>query len=256
MAMPHGLTFAPPYADRSANPNGFSYWWQMMQLVFDLPNPHRFPALPDFSQGDRKILHRYVATCQELAESTVLSHKGGVTVKIKDQNAEPDLRIDFPPKEAIRGTTVLFRQLANPGELASYSKVRKIVGKRIHEARDAHTAQREEWQKGWNSAHSQLNAGLLPAMADRKALTLRGAHPSVLVVGEDVRPQELIKIFQYGDLIHWGDKLEAHEALHQDPYSSAFETMNFLQVVSQLGHFYLGYSLLVRAAMGEQTIPA
>lgn len=65
--------------------------------------------LPNFAQRDQRVLRRYVAACEELAESTVLGHKGGVTVNLKDQNAEPYVRIDFPPKEAIRGTTVLFK---------------------------------------------------------------------------------------------------------------------------------------------------
>ncbi|WP_406399584.1 hypothetical protein OH805_11075 [Streptomyces sp. NBC_00879] len=48
-ALPQPLRFAPPYADRSANPSGYAYWWQLIRLVFDLPDPRKFPPLTGFS---------------------------------------------------------------------------------------------------------------------------------------------------------------------------------------------------------------
>ncbi|MFD3439036.1 hypothetical protein ACFWU3_16190 [Streptomyces sp. NPDC058685] len=32
-ALPQPSRFAPPYADRSANPLGYAYWWQLIRLV-------------------------------------------------------------------------------------------------------------------------------------------------------------------------------------------------------------------------------
>ncbi len=69
------------------------------------------------------------------------------------------------------------------------------------------------------------------------------------VPGEDVKPQELLSLFQYGDLIHWDRHAGALSALAGDDLLYKYATMHFLEVVIQLSHFYLGYSLLVARAM-------
>lgn len=190
---PQPLRFAPPYAHVAATPRGYAYWWQLFRFVFDLPDPNRFPLLSGFNNEERAVLGRYVDVCEELAESTVLSHDGGLTFRVEDgqERVEPN----FPPKEAIRGTAVLFRQLASSEEEASYSKTRKIIGRRIYELADDRRDERQESQVRWNRAHGQLQGGLLTTMVDRKIVALHGGHASVPVVGEDVRPQELLSLF-------------------------------------------------------------
>ena len=86
-------------------------------------------------------------------------------------------------------------------------------------------------------------------MADRKVLLQMGASADFPVVGEDVSPTSLISIFQYGDLIHWGKRGDDHKALmEQNSFFAQRDQMDYLESVIQLSHFYLGYSLLVRAA--------
>lgn len=250
MALPQPLRFTPPYADKASRPEGYAYWWQLFRLVFDLPDPNRFPGLAGFNDDEMLMLERYVDVCEELAESSVLSHDGGMTVRITGGNTE-QVETSFPPKEAIRGTAVLFRQLASSDEEASYSKVRRAIGRRIHEAIDDRRDERQEIQVRWNRAHGQLHAGLLTAMADRRALELSGAHPSVPVPREDVKPQELLSLFQYGDLIHWGKNAAALRNLAGDDFLYNSAMMEYLSVVLQLSHFYLGYSLLVSRAIGH-----
>ncbi|WP_371480695.1 hypothetical protein [Kitasatospora sp. NBC_00315] len=250
LALPQPLRFAPPYADRSPNPEGYAYWWQLFRLVFDLPNPASFAKLPGISAAELRILRRYVHTCQELSESTVLSHSSGVSINMND--GVEAVVADFPVKEAIRGTTVLFRQMASAQEPASYSQVRKIIGQIAHQHHDEHRDQRLELQRLWNRAHGQLNSRLLTAMADRRALELMGAHPNLPVPGEDVKPQEVLSLFQYGDLIHWDRHAEAFQEVANDDFQHKWETLNFLSVMTQLSHFYLGYSLLVARSVGDR----
>lgn len=247
-ALPYALSFPPPYADRSEKPLGYSHWWQYMQLVFDLPNPSKFPRLGDFSPEEDLILDRFLETCEELSEATILSHDTSMTVSF-EADGEPEIIANFPKKEAIRGAAVLFRQLNSTEERACYAKVRNIISRHVNELGDEHRDQRKEWHVRWGRAAGKLNAHLLTAMADRKVLEQMGAHRDSPVVGEDVSPTSLISIFQYGDLIHWGRRGEEHKALmEQDSFLAQRDQMNYLESVIQLSHFYLGYSLLVRAS--------
>jgi len=249
--LPQPLDFPPPYVENAKDQEGFSYWWQLIKYVFDLPDPHLFPPLSGFSAEERIVLLRYVAMCRELAESTVLSYEGGIEFKTKNGNVT--FTADEPPREAIRGTVVLFRQLASDDERASYSTVRKIIGRRIHEVVDEHSGQRDEWQRRWNRARAALMSGMLTAMADRKVIDSMGGSRDVPVPGEDVRPTELISLFQYGDLIHWDKQREAMGALVADDFMHKFRTLQFLEVIIQLSHVYLGYSILVRRALDLPT---
>lgn len=195
------------------------------------------------------MLKRYVDVCEELAESSVLSHDGGFTVTVEE--GKERIEANFPPKEAIRGTAVLFRQLASAEEEASYRKVRKAIGRRIHEVADERQDEREDYQRSWNRAHGQLQANLLTAMVDRKVVRQQSGHESVPVVGEGVGPQELLSLFQYGDLIHWGKHAAALRTLAGDDFAYTRAMYDYLSVVIQLSHFYLGYSLLVARALAR-----
>jgi hypothetical protein len=220
-------------------------------LVFDLPNPHRFPPLAGFTNEESGVLMRYVQSCRELAESTVLSYR--TRLAFKSENGKPTVEADEPPREAIRGTVVLFRQISAEDETASYSRVRKIIGRRIHETRDEYADQRNEWQRRWNRTRGSLMSELLTAMADREAIRRMGGAETVPVPGEDVSPAELFSLFQYGDLIHWGDRRHAIGALMADEVIYRLRAFQFLEGVVQLSHFYIGYSVIVRRALDLPT---
>jgi hypothetical protein len=167
-----------------------------------------------------------------------------------DGSTKQTVTAQFPPREAIRGTTVLFRQLYSTEERASYTTVRKIIGRRIHECADADRDRRSETQKHWNKAHGQLRAYLLTCLADRAACEAQG-WTTAQIPNFDVKPEAIIKLFQYGDLIHWGDGAEELGELSKDEFHHAWNTMHYLETVIQLSHFYLGYSLLAKAAIAD-----
>ncbi|WP_158716501.1 hypothetical protein [Streptomyces sp. NRRL S-1314] len=250
-ALPQPLRFPPPYADRTANPDGYSYWWQLFRLVFDLPDPRNFPALDSFSADELTVIKRYIRCCEELAESTVLSSDSSIKLHVTradDGTQTENFTANFPPREAIRGTTVLFRQLYSNAERASYTKVRQIIGRHIHGTQDADRDRRDEMQRRWNRTHGQLRAYLLTYMADRVVCEARGWHTG-MIPNAEVKPEELTKLFLYGDLIHWGDGAEELDQLSSDEVTHAWNTLRYMQVVAQLSHFYLGYSLLAKAAI-------
>ncbi|CAL9609650.1 hypothetical protein [Streptomyces sp. SudanB52_2052] len=254
-ALPQPLRFPPPYADRTTNPSGYSYWWQLFKIVFDLPDPRRFPSLRGFSTDELAVIKRYIACCEELSESTVLSSRGGIRLSVQrapDGSQKEKLTAEFPPREAIRGTTVLWRQLYSNEERASYTKVRKIIGRRIHDTLDSERDRRDEVQRRWNRAHGQLRAYLLTFLADRTVCEARGWSTDMLP-NADVKPEALVRLFQYGDLIHWGEGAEELGHLSNDEFNHAWNTLRYLEIVIQLSHFYLGYSLLAKAAISQST---
>ncbi|CAL9296414.1 hypothetical protein SUDANB52_02536 [Streptomyces sp. SudanB52_2052] len=69
----------------------------------------------------------------------------------------------------------------------------------------------------------------------------------------DVKPEALVRLFQYGDLIHWGEGAEELGHLSNDEFNHAWNTLRYLEIVIQLSHFYLGYSLLAKAAISQST---
>jgi hypothetical protein len=256
-ALPQRLRFPPPYADRSSNPDGYSYWWQLFRLVFDLPDPSKFPKLSGFSDEEIIRIRRFVSCCEELAESTLLSHK--VSLKLNWTNSEDGtqtekITADFPPRESVRGTTVLFRQIYSNEELASYNAVRKIIGRRAAEQGDEHRDHRTEMQKRWNGAQGKLRAYLLTYLADKMvhdSLKTSGQPDGLALPGHDVKPEAIIRLFQYGDLIHWGSGAQEMGELTQSEFLLKWNTMHYLEVVTQLSHFYLGYSMIARKAIGD-----
>lgn len=240
------LNFAPPYAEFAASPEGFRFWWLQLQYVFDLPNPHRFPRLMIDDPDLLRKIRRYQQVCKQLSVSTLLSFDGSTKLSWKQGDDEPIVTTVAPTVEAIRGVSATFRQIASDNELASYTAVRKAIGIAIENQADEHRDQRREWQKKWNRARGQLNMFSLRFLVERKMHSEMGhSAPDQWASDADVKPLSLIRKFQYGDLLHWGDTRDDLEDLQRnDAASHALSFHKFLTSIIQLSHFYLGYAQL------------
>ncbi len=76
--------------------------------------------------------------------------------------------------------------------------------------------------------------------------------PGDLLPGEGgLSPTQLFSTYQYGDLIHWGSKRDALRAVESDPFDSAWTRIQFLDAATALTHLYLGFALIVKAALGR-----
>jgi hypothetical protein len=71
----------------------------------------------------------------------------------------------------------------------------------------------------------------------RKGMRLRSVSDDVPVTDEVVQPQQLLSLFQYGDLIHWGKQAAALRALAVDDFSYTKGMHDYISVVSQPSHF-------------------
>jgi hypothetical protein len=250
--LPQPLKFAPPLASLSSNTAGFARAWQFFRYAFDLPDPSKFLALGTrLGATDIAAVERFVATCEKLAGYSLLSAAGSVTISVASSDSDPSIVTDLPSSESITAATTLFRQLHAKDEKASFHVVSSILGKQIHIDHDEHSDQRLEYLKVWKSCYGKIQARRLAAIVARKAIANQGGHPSVPVPFEDESPTFLISLFEYGDLIHWGEKRDKHRALMQEPVFRELAQMRFLDAVTDLSHFYFGFSLMLRAAFPQ-----
>lgn len=245
--LPQPLTFAPPYANLASDPQGFSRFWQFAHYAFRLPDPATFPAFPAEPQPeDRVTLDRFVSSCRELAGYTMMSAHDTVEM-FPNARSGSGHRATFSSSEVIRGASVLFRQLYAE-DSGSYRAVVQIVSKTHRTTRDQFTDQRADWLGVWRPVHGKLLQQRIEAIVARKSLRAEGAHESIPVPFEHESPTELLSVFFYGDLIHWGNSRPKHDSLIKNPLMQDLRKLRFLEAMVGLAHYYLGISAMLTTA--------
>lgn len=254
LAADYPLSFPPPLAECSDNPSGFEHNWHLIQYVFNLPDPRRFPPFANIAPGrPLDILQRYSAAAKELAESTFLAHPTGMTVTVLDGGKSEQIDKAFAPKENVRGFSVLFRQFHSNDESASFNAVQGVLRQLNKQEDDGFITIRTQYLTAWARAAGKLRGFPLKVLVG-KQLQAQGRWPSGPVVGEkDPTPEMLISIYNYGDDIHWGDKHERIAAWEKSPFDSAWMRMSFFEAIVGLAHIYIGFALLVDTAFGQAT---
>jgi hypothetical protein len=244
------LTFPPPYGEFSSDPPAFNFWWGLMQFVFELPNPYEFPSFP-VNASDRARLMEYVDTCDELSESPLLTHGGGVKISAKFDGATT-AELDAPPLEIVRGATVLFRQVAADEERGSWNNTRNVVSRIVRDHNGGALSQHHEVLRAWNGARGKLCAHLLKSLAQERMYKQSGVADMSLFSTSDVKPLALLSLFEYGHLIHRGQRRNEYLALLGNDIDYKLKFHDFVESVIQFSHFYLGYSVLVRRLLSVE----
>lgn len=242
--------FMPPYAELAVNPQAFLFQWGKMTYVFGLPDPADFPAWPTrLNDADSDAINRYIEVCRELATYSLISSDGGVSIHWTAARGLEELKVEGPPKEALRGFAVLFRQLHSDGdEPASYKVVKGILDKASHRAGDEKVAERSAILKQWNRARGKLLQFTLSDLAHMKMYAARNAPPEFTDIKREHSPTTLISIFNYGEYIHWGQRRHDHRAAFEDPVGGALMEFQFQDSLIGLSHFYLGFAKVLEAA--------
>ena len=242
--------FMPPYAELAADPQAFLFQWGKMTYVFGLPDPAGFPPLPTpLSEPDSDAISRYIEVCRELATYSLISSTGGVSVNWTAEGGVEELKVEGPPKEALRGFAVLFRQLhSDDDEPASYRTVKGILDKASHRAGDDKVAERSAMLKQWHSARGKLLQFSLTDLARSKMYAARNAPPEFTDINREHSPTTLISIFNYGEYIHWGRRRHDHRSAFEDPVGGALLEFQFHESLIGLSHFYLGFAKVLEAS--------
>jgi hypothetical protein len=246
-----GLRFAPPLIELATNPEGFNYWWSQLQFVFDVNDPREFgqSRAPQRLQS-QQALRRYVETARALAKSTLMNSADGVTVnftRVEGDAWQNQVEAWFSAPDAIAGFTALFRQLYTSTEAASFQKAMTIM--RLASGSDA--VQSEELLR-WGRAVKQLRLRPMRQLILEK-LVVTGEWPEL---DESDRqsfatenPERIISEYFYGEHLHWGKHAQTLETRKQSEFVDAWMRMAFLDATRILTHLYLGFAVLVEAAV-------
>jgi len=259
MAMDTPLLFDPPMRHLAADPAGFDFYWKLLQRVFQLPPPGKFPPLGKnaISEDEQTRVVRYVAIAEDLARSAVLSAKAEVRVSIVDNGTRAKIeRHNFPPRDATVGFATLFRQLYSPSEKGSFDQVAKIIGRANEEADDVLASTRREQLRRWTKAQNRLKGSSLDQLLSAQ-LEIEGKWNSALTPKtHDLNPQQLISLYFSGDLIHWGDSREQLAIFQGVSDLSAMRDIDFFRAMAALAHIYMGFGELVAAALSGVIVKA
>jgi hypothetical protein len=250
--LPVKLNFPPPLAHLGSDPSTFNYQWQLLTYAFDLPDPAEFPRLPrDVPAQDHRLLRRFVEVCEKTATYTVVAHKGGII--LSGENGDWGLDIDQTQDEQTVGFATRFRQLhkSSLGKEPDFSTAASLLSKHVRAITDDQTQTRIATLEQWKQARAKLMNRPLPNIIDRMVLE-KDNCPNIddFAMYNDVNPDKIISLFNYGDLIHYGPHSEEYDKLAEDPELQAIEQNNFVQSMLGLVHLYFGFSELIRSAIG------
>lgn len=249
------LMWRPDYMPSLSRTNGIAHFWPLIQAYTGLENPEDFPAFEwTPSVADRRMLARYVQTCEHLAGSALMNSQAGIKVNWHAVTGKARVVKNLGRPDEIAGYLALFRQLFNPKDEASFVKVRNVIGRAAHEhGADAAQAMLTSWKRA--------EAALLSTHMDRMKAEVakkmaRGRDPIIasetghrMWVEEDVTPNELIRAYFYGDALHWGESAERLERWKADPLTDAFMERHMISDAILLGHFYMGFATIVRCGL-------
>jgi len=245
------IGFEPPFGDRAENPTGFYFWWRMLQYVFSLPDPNKLaPLAIQLSVKDRGRVDRYLQAAEELASGPFMSHGGGVTVRLAP-GVEEEIEADFAHKENLRGFSVLFRQFYSRQEGASFGSMMDLAWQQNAKVADDDQADREDFIKAWRKAEGRLRQRTANVAVGKRAVALGVSAMSEVPFEWHPTPERLISAFFYGDLIHWGQKVEELSLYRDCDFSDAAFRMSLFQAVTGLAHIYLGAAVAIRSFFPE-----
>jgi len=245
------IPYQPPMIEFARNPSDFYLWWRMLYYVYHLPDPGDFPKVTPFDLNTYGILRRYVTTCESLARSGFLNTGRNYILGTSNGQLAEDSLLEGPDEDFTRSAAVLFRQLYEPHEAASFNRARNLLSEHVsqHGAR-SDTEELVDILRQWRLAHTDLLKAPLPLIADNAAMAYRSGGPRLPVdLGDLPSPPELFRLFAYGDLIHWGERRDELAAYKQNAGLDLVLQVNFLESLLPLSHFYLGFGVLVKSAI-------
>ena len=252
LAADYPIGFPPPLAEHSANPEAFDFNWHLIQFVFNLPDPRSFPPMArPIPEDAAMVLRRYRDVAIDLAESAFLAHPTKVTVSMLGDDLDEQVEKSFPPKENIRGFSVLFRQFYSNEEAASFNGVQGTLRRLNNGVADDAVSMRNEQLTAWNRAAGKLRGFPLKLLVGKR-LQEQGQLPAGPLPNEHLpAPEMLISIYSYGDDIHWGRQREQVAAYGKSTFDSAWTRMACFEAMVGLAYVYLGFAQIVDAALRD-----
>jgi hypothetical protein len=241
---------APRRGEISEEVAGF--WWRQIAYAFSLDDPREFPRIgrDAFSAAQIEVLDRFLEAAEELAESEVLNGEYGVIVSF-DQTEDLAIEATFPREESVRGLAVLFRQFYSDTEVASFSSARNALGGVAVDLEDSDHQSRLDLIRTWKKAHGRMHGNQLELLVLERLVKEGRVPPSALELHRE-KPAELISLYNYGALIHFGkERQRLKELVGGGPFEENWTKMEFLISITGFSHFYLGFAELIEVALED-----
>lgn len=243
---PYPLSFDPPLAALgSPDAEGFRRYWEKLTYVFDLPDPAEFPLVP-VTGDDRQLLERFVTMSRRLARFSLVNRNTSLSVGKSGEHWRVQV-LDPPSDESFLGASAAFRQLHNDRETASFSKCYNTLFKALQHLPDEDRAYIAPVLQAWRAARRQLMQHTIQTLTTMKATRATLDKP---ISYRNIRPDALIKAFNYGDSLHFNINNDLVDLL-TDEQHEAYYTYGALISILGLTHLYFGFSALLEHALGE-----
>lgn len=243
------MPYDPPGQRRGSDPQGFAHHWRQLHYVFDLPNPSLFPALPSALSGpDDAVVRRFIATTHDLAECSIVNVTGGFDVRWPDgATGEPVVEdLDLPARDLQAGFTALLRQCLAPNDEITVSRIHSILWQASEAATDLHRDERLDQLRTWSRVLKRLRQKSLPQLVRDRYV--EEEEWTLFDHQEPRTPDELLLAYQYGDLLHWGEKHRDAVPADRESLEGAARQLDYLTAAVGLTHALIGFGELARAA--------
>jgi hypothetical protein len=248
--------FPAPLGEYVVEPKVFDFFWKQLDYVFELEDPRTFPPLPvDLTSKDRATVERFVHVASELAGSALInSVREGFNVRMPDgPSGEEEIEAELSRADVQGGFAALLRQCDAPEERASFTRVRNILYIACDAATDEYRDRRVRRLEAWRRAINRLHAKSLNQLLRDKLVRTEGM--AAFDYREEHSPQQLRSIYNYGDLLHWGDRSAELQAFARDRYVELDRRLAYLDGAAGLAHGYIGFGEVARSAIGRVLTP-
>jgi hypothetical protein len=220
--------------------------------VFDINDPRLAPPLPaPLPPADLELVERFARTSRDLAESGVVSSVGGAEVKIADQTDDETVMVDFPRRDLQAGFTTFLRQCQGPSDEARFDLVHERLRAAAAAAADDRAQERIAQLDEWRDVVATVRAKSLNQLVRDRLVAEEGWK--IWEYLEPVKPAEVVRRLNYGDLIHWGSTRGLIAKEGDDEYRAAMQRAEFFNAALGLAHVSIGFGEFARALITPVT---
>lgn len=244
---PRQLSFDPPLQQFGKDgAKGFRHYWEMLDYVFGLPDPGAFPQIP-LQGDDREGVLRFIEMSRRLAGFSVINDDTTLSVGSKKGTDDWHVRVVNPPAdESFLGASAAFRQLHNDGEPACFTTICNTLFRVTKTLPEEQQAAVKETVVQWRSARGKLMNHTIQTLTALKAGNATLENP---VSYGNIKSDELIRTFNYGDSLHFGSAKDHLDNLLADPFHEAYYKYGALISIVGLSHLYFGFAVLLATAL-------
>ena len=227
---------------------GFNHNRDLVQSLFDIPVINEaFESERARSDFDIDLLKRFVFVCRRLSNFTFFFHDGKVMISFTDEGEK--ISEDFPSDEATIAATTVFRQLYGT-DVGSFNRTMK----NFHLYLNSNPSSKDEAIRSviekLSSAEKLLRKFDVATLADKALRARMDFQQAPLLNGHNI-PEEIMKIYFYGDYIHWVTRSKDLENIKSDNFSRAMTWFSFARSLTVISHIYFHFADLLVVTVPE-----